>query len=297
MQKKCNNATNAFELTRYDRDRSVNKPLMRVEHINGSANTLRTDTLSHPLQLPVPDNVSLVSLHTLLSTSQAPRPPARPTRHSRDRPQHLPKEQGLTAVASTPVTEVSTPTSNALTASMSSPELNGASGVPGTAPKAVLPCVDQAAQADTAVVHAHGASGSSSETGDMVFSELEVFFDENNHSPAEENSNEENDVDEETMSDYTQIRSCPKSYPFIVFPVLVRPTAAEQSSMSEISTCAWSLSPEPCSEEEGRVYPYCHYRRHRPAPRPTPYASRPRPRTAPHTPSSSPHHAHSSGDI
>lgn len=33
-----------------------------------------------------------------------------------------------------------------------------------------------------------------------MFSELEVFADENNPSHADENSNEENDVDDETMS-------------------------------------------------------------------------------------------------
>lgn len=33
-----------------------------------------------------------------------------------------------------------------------------------------------------------------------MFSELEVFADENNPSHVDENSNEENDVDDETMS-------------------------------------------------------------------------------------------------
>ncbi|VVC89753.1 unnamed protein product [Leptidea sinapis] len=43
-------------------------------------------------------------------------------------------------------------------------------------------------------------SESSSDTGDLMFSELDGFIDENNMHQIEENSNEENDVDEETMS-------------------------------------------------------------------------------------------------
>ncbi|XP_063620066.1 E3 ubiquitin-protein ligase TRIM37-like isoform X2 [Cydia splendana] len=141
------------------------------------------------------DSMALVSLHTLLSAAAPPRAPSRvPSKLPRQHPhqhqhqhQHQPSKDELATVASVPVPE--TPHTETLCASMSSPELRAcAAAEPAPAHEPREPPQQP------------GASESSSDAGDLMFSELEVFTDENNPCHADDNSNEENDVDEETMS-------------------------------------------------------------------------------------------------
>ncbi|XP_045514635.1 E3 ubiquitin-protein ligase TRIM37-like isoform X4 [Pieris brassicae] len=130
---------------------------------------------------------SVAGIHSALSPGSNSRirreRPERAERSDRmDRPDRLPppdKDTHLTGVASTPITEASGGCAGALCTSISSPELHSAAP-PATAP---------------------GNSESSSDTGEIMFSELDGFVDENSVNHIEENSNEENDVDEETMSD------------------------------------------------------------------------------------------------
>ncbi|XP_063359944.1 uncharacterized protein LOC134649160 [Cydia amplana] len=101
---------------------------------------------------------------------------------------HQPSKDELATAASVPVSE-GPHTEAALCASMSSPELHASAGAgPEPAPEPQEPSAPPL------------ASESSSDAGDLMFSELEVFTDENNPCHADDNSNEENDVDEETMS-------------------------------------------------------------------------------------------------
>lgn len=53
-----------------------------------------------------------------------------------------------------------------------------------------------------------------------MFSELEVFADENNPSHVDENSNEENDVDDETMSGTLHILSLTSPHVFEFLDIL-----------------------------------------------------------------------------
>ncbi|XP_049866726.1 E3 ubiquitin-protein ligase TRIM37-like isoform X2 [Pectinophora gossypiella] len=217
------------------------------------------------------DSMALVSLHTLFSAASRPsRVPsklhAKSPRHDKH---HLPaKESTLTAVASSPVTEVSpTMTSAVLCSSISSSELAAggaaAAGGAGGAGKPAGAAADAQLDSPDATHVGHAASESSSDTGDLMFSELEVFADENNPSHADENSNEENDVDDETMSDGS-------------------------SASGSCSWCGMGESPASACSEAGGGRQYCAYRR---AQRHQPYA---RP---PHHPPHHPHHAHSCGDI
>ncbi|KAJ8722902.1 hypothetical protein PYW07_004082 [Mythimna separata] len=145
--------------------------------------------------------MALVSLHTLLSAANAPsRVPSKLANKRQAEPRadkhHVPaKDSALTAVSSSPVTEASNPTvaNVALCSSISSPELNAGGKMDSSEPAPQHPL--------------HAASESSSDTGDLMFSELEVFADENNPSHVDENSNEENDVDDETMSGENDIEA------------------------------------------------------------------------------------------
>ncbi|XP_050344954.1 uncharacterized protein LOC126769959 isoform X2 [Nymphalis io] len=139
------------------------------------------------------DNLALVSLHTLLSAT-APGRPVRP-RARLDRPAESP----LVAVASTPVTEASTTSTTVLCSSLSSPELNGTTSTNGE-PGAAKPEESAGDSASPQPVVTQPVSESSSDTGDLMFSELDGFIDESNTNHTDEISNEENDVDEETMS-------------------------------------------------------------------------------------------------
>ncbi|XP_013181965.1 PREDICTED: E3 ubiquitin-protein ligase TRIM37-like [Papilio xuthus] len=147
------------------------------------------------------DSMALVSLHTLLS---AARPPARLPRHDKLRAPAQPgtpaapaKDTPLTAVASSPVTEVTVATSSpALCASMSSPELNST----GAKSEVALEPPPDAAESPNATQSPHVASETSSDTGELMFTELESLTEDINPTNVDENSNEENDVDEETMS-------------------------------------------------------------------------------------------------
>ncbi|XP_061383506.1 E3 ubiquitin-protein ligase TRIM37-like isoform X4 [Danaus plexippus] len=141
------------------------------------------------------DKLSLVSLHTLLSAAgSAPRPRAR-QRHD-----FLTADSPLIAVASTPVNEVNSASGSGVCASLSSPELSGEGAKAEAAPASPEP-------------QPNAPSESSSDTGqDIMFSELDGFADDNNQSHVEENSNEENDVDEETMSGENDIEgACARS--------------------------------------------------------------------------------------
>ncbi|CAG4907920.1 unnamed protein product [Colias eurytheme] len=112
-----------------------------------------------------------------------------------ERPERLPppdKDTHLTAVASTPITEGHSSCAGALCTSISSPELHS------TAKNESGGTLLTAAAHSPRNAHAH--SESSSDTGDLMFSELDGFVDDTNVNHIEENSNEENDVDEETMS-------------------------------------------------------------------------------------------------
>ncbi|XP_073944328.1 E3 ubiquitin-protein ligase TRIM37-like isoform X2 [Choristoneura fumiferana] len=155
------------------------------------ANLPSTSRSANSLHMGGSDNMALVSLHTLLSAASAPsRMPSKLARQ--DKPHHVPAKDGaLTAVASVPVAEA--PAAGvALAASLSSPEL-AAKPEPQAEPPA-------AARESPAPAHPTLASESSSDAGDLMFSELEVFADETGPCHADENSNEENDVDDETMS-------------------------------------------------------------------------------------------------
>ncbi|CAH2210699.1 jg25781, partial [Pararge aegeria aegeria] len=99
-------------------------------------------------------------------------------------------------VASTPITEASTGNTTVLCSSLSSPELN-ATGGETQADATAAPPTSEAGPA----IPAQPASESSSDTGDLMFNQLDyAFVGENNPNHVDENSNEENDVDEETMS-------------------------------------------------------------------------------------------------
>ncbi|XP_045783903.1 uncharacterized protein LOC123880057 [Maniola jurtina] len=155
-----------------------------------SSNSLQT-TIS------VPDNLA-VSLHTLLGPASTP-PAPRPSR-ARPRPDKQPvADSPLTAVASTPIPEASAAISPVLCASISSPELNASIGeataeVP-TAPAGPDPLSAHAAHPT------QPTSESSSDTGELMLNQLEyTFVSDGNPNQIDENSNEENDVDEETMS-------------------------------------------------------------------------------------------------
>lgn len=143
------------------------------------------------------DNMALVSLHTLLSAANTPsRVPSKlANKQPRVDKHNVPaKDSTLTAVSSTPITEVSVCAANvAHCSSMSSPELSGANKLDAPGEQPARP--------------SHAPSESSSDTGDLMFSELEVFADENNPNHVDENSNEENDVDDETMSGENDIES------------------------------------------------------------------------------------------
>ncbi|XP_052737802.1 uncharacterized protein LOC112048434 isoform X2 [Bicyclus anynana] len=150
-----------------------------------------TTRSANPLQQPQADSLALVSLHTLLNAAGGPGL-ARGAR-ARTRPDKQPAADApLTAVASTPMPEVSSANSPAaLCSSLSSPELN-VSGAE-TPAEATPPTTDPHP--------AQPASESSSDTGDLMFSQLEyAFVGDNSQNQIDENSNEENDVDEETMS-------------------------------------------------------------------------------------------------
>nr|XP_049695068.1 uncharacterized protein LOC110378720 isoform X3 [Helicoverpa armigera] len=169
--------------------------------LDAGYNLPSTSRSANSLHVSGTDNMALVSLHTLLSAANAPsrvpsklaskrQPEPRPDKH------HVPaKESTLTAVSSSPVTETSNPatTNVVLCSSISSPELNASAKLEPGEPAPQHPL--------------HAASESSSDTGDLMFSELEVFADENNPSHVDENSNEENDVDDETMSGENDIES------------------------------------------------------------------------------------------
>ncbi|CAG9585736.1 unnamed protein product [Danaus chrysippus] len=137
------------------------------------------------------DKLSLVSLHTLLSAAgSAPRP------RTRQRHDFLTADSPLIAVASTPVNEVNSASGSGVCASLSSPELSGEGAKAEAAPASPEP-------------QPNAPSESSSDTGqDIMFSELDGFVDDNNQSHVEENSNEENDVDEETMSEGSSGSGC-----------------------------------------------------------------------------------------
>ncbi|XP_063822144.1 uncharacterized protein LOC135072120 [Ostrinia nubilalis] len=144
------------------------------------------------------DSMALVSLHTLLSAGRAPRA-AKPPRL--DKRLALAKDSctTLTAVASTPVTEASQAASNVvLCSSISSPELQAGPGAKPE-PQAPEPAAEPLDSSNNTQA-AHAASETSSDTGELMFSELEVFADEAGAGAADDNSNEENDVDDETMS-------------------------------------------------------------------------------------------------
>ncbi|KAL0893641.1 hypothetical protein ABMA27_013803 [Loxostege sticticalis] len=171
-------------------------------HALDAYNLPSTSRSANSLHVSGADNMALVSLHTLLSAANAPsRVPSklanklpRPDKH------HVPAKDSctLTAVASTPVTEASQATNNVvLCSSISSPELNGGAGAKAG------PQVEPAPEpldSPNATQTVHAASETSSDTGELMFSELEVFADEHGVAHADENSNEENDVDDETMS-------------------------------------------------------------------------------------------------
>ncbi|KAJ0180337.1 hypothetical protein K1T71_003741 [Dendrolimus kikuchii] len=164
-----------------------------------------TSRSANSLHVSGADNMALVSLHTLLSANSTPtRVPSKLTNKQtrNDKQQHIPaKDAPLTSVASSPVTEASPANANAvLCSSISSPELAG--GASGAAAQRGAEGAGGEGQSDSpgAARTPHAASESSSDTGDLMFSELEVFADENTPSHIDENSNEENDVDDETMS-------------------------------------------------------------------------------------------------
>ncbi|KAG6459241.1 hypothetical protein O3G_MSEX011281 [Manduca sexta] len=91
-----------------------------------------TSRSANSLHVPGTDNMALVSLHTLLSAANAPSRVPSKLANKQPRPdkQHAPaKEPALTAVASSPVTEAGSSSTNVvLCSSISSPELNGSGG-------------------------------------------------------------------------------------------------------------------------------------------------------------------------
>ncbi|XP_068630099.1 E3 ubiquitin-protein ligase TRIM37-like isoform X2 [Battus philenor] len=200
------------------------------------------------------DSMALVSLHTLLS---AARPPARLPRH--DKLRSPAKDVALTAVSSTPVTEVTAVASNAaLCSSMSSPELNSS----GAKTEAVCEATPDTGESPNVTQSAHPASESSSDTGELMFTELEGFVEDNNPSHVDENSNEENDVDEETMSDGS---SGSGSCEWCAFGVSPASLASAASPTSDASGASQGYS-------AGGASARATYRR--PRPRPKPYAPR-----------------------
>ncbi|XP_026329272.1 uncharacterized protein LOC113237172 isoform X2 [Hyposmocoma kahamanoa] len=247
-----------------------------------------TSRSANSLHVSGADNMALVSLHTLLSAANAPsRVPSKlASRQPRHDKQQVPnKESTLTAVASSPVTEVSAAVNNAeLCSSISSPELNTNVGRnKNEAAGSGDPPSEGQLESPNATQTVHAASESSSDTGDLMFSELEVFADENNANNVDDNSNEENDVDDETMSD----------------------------GSSASGSCEWcGLAESPtslCSEESPAHRAYCAYRRapahrHQPYARPhNAHAHAPLHGHAPHPPHA-PHpahrnHSHSENDI
>ncbi|CAB3251889.1 unnamed protein product [Arctia plantaginis] len=179
-------------------DRRVAAHAPHATHaLDAGYNLPSTSRSANSLHVTGADNMALVSLHTLLSAANAPSRVPSKLANKQPRPdkQHVPaKESALAAVSSTPVTEVGgCAASVVLCSSMSSPELNGGA--------------KHEAGGDQPAHQLHAASESSSDTGDLMFSELEVFADENNPSHVDENSNEENDVDDETMSGENDIEA------------------------------------------------------------------------------------------
>ncbi|XP_026742885.1 E3 ubiquitin-protein ligase TRIM37-like, partial [Trichoplusia ni] len=168
--------------------------------LDAGYNLPSTSRSANSLHVSGADNMALVSLHTLLSAANAPsRVPSKLANKRQAEPRadkhHVPaKDSALTAVSSTPMTEANaTVTSVVLCSSISSPELNAGPKLETAEPAPQHPF--------------HAASESSSDTGDLMFSELEVFADENSPNHNDENSNEENDVDDETMSGENDIES------------------------------------------------------------------------------------------
>ncbi|XP_013190053.1 uncharacterized protein LOC106134519 isoform X2 [Amyelois transitella] len=139
-----------------------------------------------------------VSLHTLLNANTPSRVASKlANKLPRQEKHQVPAKESATlaAVASSPVTEVSPPINNVvLCSSISSPELVAAGQ------EASQPASPPASQPPSQPHNVHPGSETSSDTADLMFSELEVFADENNPSHVDENSNEENDVDDEAMS-------------------------------------------------------------------------------------------------
>ncbi|XP_069365508.1 uncharacterized protein [Maniola hyperantus] len=162
--------------------------------LDSPPNLPSTSRSSNSLQSGVPDNL-VVSLHSLLSAASAPPAP-------RPRSDKQPVTDSPLTVASSPMPEVSTAISPILCASLSSPELNGPSGdAPAEVPTAPGGPDPLPAHLAHPANPAQPASESSSDTGDLMFNQLEyTFVSDNNANQIEENSNEENDVDEETMS-------------------------------------------------------------------------------------------------
>ncbi|KAJ2952570.1 hypothetical protein O0L34_g6893 [Tuta absoluta] len=203
------------------------------------------------------DSMALVSLHTLLSAASPSRVPSKLNNNKPNR------DNTLTGIASSPASEPSQQMTNpVLCSSVSSPELAAGSQAPGSAGdsrKEADPPSEGQLESPNNTHTAHPASESSSDTGDMMFSELEVFADENNPSHADDNSNEENDVDDETMSDGS-------------------------SASGSCEWCGLGDSPASVCSDSSPPRNYCAYRRHRPRPRPYPRAPPPHAPHAPHAP-------------
>ncbi|XP_072943962.1 uncharacterized protein [Epargyreus clarus] len=155
------------------------------------------------------DSLALVSLHTLLSSAGPRSHVARAQRRRHAPPsKDAPRAARPTAGASTSVTEAGGAGSGAaLGGSVSSPELNPAPSCAALEPPEPEPAEPPAAAAQQppqqptqTTIAALAASETSSDTGDLMFSELEGFFDDTQPNPIDDHFNEENDVDEETMS-------------------------------------------------------------------------------------------------
>ncbi|XP_039746622.1 uncharacterized protein LOC120624248 isoform X2 [Pararge aegeria] len=184
----CNNAVCRFG-DYVDRSRAAQHVL------DAPQNLPSTSRSTNSLQAGGPDNLALVSLHTLLSAAGAAPAPRNTRMRTRPDKQTV-ADSPLTAVASTPITEASTGNTTVLCSSLSSPELN-ATGGETQADATAAPPTSEAGPA----IPAQPASESSSDTGDLMFNQLDyAFVGENNPNHVDENSNEENDVDEETMS-------------------------------------------------------------------------------------------------
>ncbi|CAH0692527.1 unnamed protein product [Chilo suppressalis] len=177
--------------------------------LDAYTNLPSTSRSANSLHVSGADNMALVSLHTLLSVANAPtRVPSKlhSGKQSRNAEHHLPAKDATpaAAVSNVPTAEATQASTNtALCSSMSSPELNP--GVPsganvGTKPENVPEATGETQESPNGTQTLYAASITSSDTGELILSELEVFADENNASHADDNSNEENDVDDETMS-------------------------------------------------------------------------------------------------